>query len=98
MYNQDVVGEKVFDIRERSFQFGVRIVKLASSLPNAGTKKEFVRCLTIALKEARETEYWLRLVVEVDLIKEGRLKDLLEENREIIKILITIVKNSKLKS
>ena len=123
MYNLSV-GEKIFDIRERSFRFGVRIVKLAVSLPknaagfaigsqivrsgtgiganieetqNAGSKKEFIRGMTIALKEARETEYWSRLIGESGLIPENRLKDLIEENNDILKILITIVKKAKLK-
>lgn len=114
----------VFDIRERSFRFGVRIVRLVMSLPknsvgfalgnqvirsgtaiganieeaqNSGTRKEFIRSLTISLKEARETEYWLRIISETDLIKSERLTGLIEENKEIIKILTTIVKNAKLK-
>jgi len=123
MYNSGVVG-KVFDIRERSFKFGIRIVKLVMSLPknsagfalgsqivrsgtsvganieegqNSGTRKEFVHSLTISLKEARETEYWLKIIVESGLIKSERLTGLIEENIEIIKILTTIVKNAKLK-
>jgi len=121
MYNLAV--EKVFDIRERSFLFGVRIVRLVMSLPrntaglaignqiirsgtgiganieesqNAGSKKEFIRGMTIALKEARETEYWLRLIVETELVSKNKLKNLIEENKEIIKILITSVKKAKL--
>lgn len=117
-----MLNEKIFDIRERSFRFGVRIVKLVVSLPkntagfaignqviragtsiganieeaqNAGSKKEFIRSLTIALKESRETLYWLRIIIESELLPEQRLRLLIEENREIIKILITIIKNSK---
>lgn len=116
-------SEKIFDIRERTFKFAVRIVKVAGSLPknavgfaissqvvrsgtsvganieeaqNCSSKKEFIRSLTISLKEAKETEYWLRIIVESGLISEVKLASLIEETREIIKILVTIVKRSKL--
>ncbi|MBM3209008.1 four helix bundle protein [Candidatus Shapirobacteria bacterium] len=121
MYNLSV-GERIFGIRERSFRFGVRIIKLTVSLPknaagfaiggqvvrsgtgiganieeaqNASSKREFIRGMTIALKEARETEYWLKLIAESGLIPKDRLEDLIEENRELIRILITIIKNAK---
>lgn len=71
-------------IPERTFKFGIKIVKLSSKFPknssgfaissqivrsgtsvganveeaqNAGSKKEFIRGMTIALKEARETYF-----------------------------------------
>lgn len=124
MYNLCVDG-KIFDIRERSFRFGVRIVKLTVSLPrnpaglaiasqlvrsgtgiganieeaqNAGSKKEFIRGITISLKEARETEYWLKLISESGLLMTEELNDLISETGEIVRILITIVKKSKSKS
>ncbi len=113
---------KIFDIRERSFQFGVAIIQLVSRLPkttagfaignqiirsgtsiganieeaqNAGTKKEFIHIITISLKEARETEYWLRLIFETELVEQKTILPILGEVKEIIKILITIVKRSK---
>ena len=118
------MDEKIFDIKERSFWFGVKIVNLVANLPkntagfsiggqivrsgtsiganieeaqNASTKKEFIRSMTIALKEARETEFWLRIILESKLVISENLDSLLEENRELIKILTSIVKNSKLK-
>lgn len=122
MYNL-CVEAKIFDIRERSVEFGVRIIKLSISLPknsagfeigsqivragtsiganieeaqNSGSKKEFIRSMTIALKEARETGYWLELIGKSGLIPEKRLLDIIEEDKEIIRVLIAIVKKSKL--
>lgn len=63
---------------------------------NSGTKKEFIHGFTIALKEARETEYWLKIVQETELVSKDKLTFLLQENKEIIRILTTIVKKSKL--
>lgn len=63
---------------------------------NCGTRKEFVHVLTIALKEARETEYWLKLIKECYTTQNTEaLESLLKELNEIIKILTAIIKKTK---
>jgi len=74
---------------------GTSIGANSEEAQNAGSKKEFVYTFTIALKEARETEYWLRIVQETKLVNDQNLIYLLQEVREIIKILTTIIKNTK---
>lgn len=59
------------------------------------TKTDFTYGMNIAKKEARETLYWLKLIVEMNSSFSSRLNLLLQENEEIIKILTTIVKSSK---
>lgn len=61
----------------------------------AQSRKDFVSKMSIALKECSETEYWLDLLFETDYINENLYKSLRNENTEIIRILISIVKNSK---
>jgi len=41
----------------------------------------------ISLKEARETHYWLRLLIAADLLPKKRLEPLLAECEEIAKML-----------
>ena len=121
MYNSRS-KQKVFDIRERSFQFGVSIVQFVRSLQrgiaenavgnqlirsgtsvganieesqNSPTKRDFIHGLTIALKEARETEYWLRIVSETKLQDKSETELLLREANELVKILTTIIKKTK---
>lgn len=53
--------------------------------------------MIISLKEARETEYWLRVSKGAELISGSKLDEALQEVNELIKILTTIVKRSKLK-
>ena len=116
------VKEKVFDIKKRTFNFGVNVIKLVQDLPkntvgfaigsqlirsgtsvganieesqNAESRKEFIYGLTVSLKEARETEYWLKIIKEVKLVKDLDIDVLLNEITELIKILITIIKKSK---
>ena len=49
----------------------------------------------IACKEARETNYWLRLLIATEMVPETKLTNLTDESNQLIAILTTIVKNSK---
>lgn len=62
----------------------------------AQSRADFMSKCHIALKEARETYYWLRLMNSVEMISPDQLKDLIQESNEIVAILTSIVKNSKL--
>lgn len=82
------------------FRIGGQIVGSGTSIgantqeaQNSDSKKDFVYKLNIALREARETLYWLRIIQasKITFIPAS----LLVENEEIIKILITIINNTK---
>lgn len=108
-------------IRDRTFRFGVRIVKMSGHLPRtaagfelakqiirSGTsiganveeadvgesKKDFVHKLGIALKEAQETRYWLRIIIESQLLADEETQSLLKESDELVRIINTIIKNT----
>lgn len=57
------------------------------------SRKDFVSKMSIALKEARESHYWLRLLQESQLV-EGDYSNRIDEIKEIIKILTSIVKTT----
>ena len=110
-------------ITERTFNFSVRIVKLAQHLDRspgvprtlanqllrAGTsiganveeaqggqsRPDFISKMSIALKEARETLYWLRLLQAADLCSTQQLAELSSEANEIVSIRVAIVKNTR---
>ncbi len=48
--------------------------------------------MNIALKEANETEYWIRLLYETEYISEKEFDSIEPEIKEIIAILVTICK------
>ena len=56
------------------------------------SRADFVSKYNIALKEARETFYWLRLLKAVEIFPETKLSDLLAECDELIAILTSTVK------
>lgn len=60
------------------------------------SKRDFIHCYTIVRKEAKETLYWLRLLVEMNDKYKPRMASLLQENNEIINIVSSILKNANL--
>jgi four helix bundle protein len=59
------------------------------------SRPDFRAKMNIALKEASETEYWLELLYKAEYIDETSYNSIIEDNRELIKILTTIVKNTQ---
>jgi four helix bundle protein len=53
------------------------------------SKADFTSKMYISCKEARETNYWLRLLIETKMISEKQLSDLLDESNQVIAILIS---------
>jgi four helix bundle protein len=63
---------------------------------NAGqSRADFVSKCSIALKEARETQYWLRLLAASEIATAEQIAPILAEATEIVAILTTIVKNTR---
>ena len=61
----------------------------------AQSKPDFISKMNIALKEARETLYWLRLVGASELLAEGQLSAITQEAHEIARILGAIVRSAR---
>jgi four helix bundle protein len=61
----------------------------------AVSKKDFVNKLSIALKEARETKYWLNLLKDSNYINKEIFKKSNEDCEELIKILSSIILTTK---
>ncbi len=61
----------------------------------AQSKADFTAKMYIACKEARETHYWLRSLIETNLVPENRLAPLLDKANQLVAILTTITKNSR---
>ena len=56
---------------------------------------DFINKLSIALKEASETEYWLDLLHDSQYIDDKSFESIHNENIEIIKLLTSIIKTTK---
>jgi four helix bundle protein len=63
----------------------------------ASSKADFRNKLRISLKEAYETEFWLKLFYETGLLDKKEFESLLKDCLELIKLLTSIIKSVKLK-
>ncbi|HEB83275.1 MAG TPA: four helix bundle protein [Gammaproteobacteria bacterium] len=109
-------------LREKSFAFALRIVKLAQFLTRnenefvlsrqvlrsgtaigaliceaqyAQSRADFINKLSIALKEANETYYWLRLLHKGEYITEVMYSSIKPQINELIKLLTSSIKTAK---
>lgn len=59
------------------------------------SKKDFIHCYTIVRKEGKETNYWLRVIADINSTFKPRMNDLTQEGKEIVKIVSTIIVRTK---
>jgi four helix bundle protein len=59
------------------------------------SRADFISKYAISLKEAREANYWLRLIAEANFIDPSTLQTLLQESYELSRVLGAIVARSK---
>ena len=64
----------------------------------AQSHPDFISKMGIALKEAEETDYWLYLLSETNYLEEKLYTSLDTENKELIKLLMSIIKSAREKS
>ncbi|MDP8220581.1 MAG: four helix bundle protein [Candidatus Stygibacter frigidus] len=114
--------KKKNEVRERGFEFAVRIVKLykylcsekrefvlSKQILRSGTaigamvreaeccesRADFINKMGIALKAANETEYWFELLFATDYLTEEQFNSLFEDAEVLIRLLVTIIKRTK---
>jgi len=83
-----------YDIARQLLRSGTSIGANIEEAIGAQSKKDFFSKLSISLKEARETYYWLRLLEKSEML-EKKYVSLLEDNVSLINILSSIVKTLK---
>jgi len=59
------------------------------------SKNDFIAKMSIALKEASETEYWLELLYRTEYLTDAKYESIKSNCLEVVKILISILKASK---
>jgi len=91
---RDIAGQIVARQLGRS---GTSIGANVEEAQGAQSRAEFARRMNIALSEARETHYWLRLTGEAGLAPAARLTSIIRETDELVCILTTILKRTRQK-
>lgn len=84
-------GYEVRDLSRQLIRSGTSIGANVEEAQAAQSTADFISKLKISLKEARETRYWLRLLIATKLVKEERLSPLLNEANELMNIIGAII-------
>ena len=84
--------KKEFTLGKQLLRSGTSIGANVEEATAAQSKKDFIAKMSISLKEARETNYWLRLLKRTGYIKKV---DLINESEEIMNILGAIIRTSR---
>jgi four helix bundle protein len=88
-------GGTGYDLSKQLIRSGTSIGANLEEAQNAESKADFIHKMSISLKEARETNYWLKILIATEKQLEPRLIPLLNESNELISILHAIIKNTK---
>jgi len=86
---------KEYILSKQIMRSGTSIGALVREAQYAQSKADFLHKLTIALKEANETEYWLLLLVKSDYIDKKMFDSILPDIKELLKLLISSTKTVK---
>lgn len=75
---------------------GTAVGALVREAEQAESRKDFLHKLSIALKEANETEYWIELLHRTGYLESEYYNEQLLKIKELLKLLISIIKSTKL--
>lgn len=87
--------KKEFVLSKQVLRSGTAIGALIREAEHAESKADFTHKMSIALKEANETQYWLELLSRSDYIDHESFVSISADNEELIKLLVSIVKTAK---
>jgi len=87
--------KKEFILSKQLIRSGTAIGALVTEGKYAQSKADFINKLSISLKEAKETKYWLRLLMDCSYLKENIAISLLDDVESLIKILASSIKTAK---
>ena len=87
--------QKEYILTKQLMKSGTSIGANVSESQQAQSRPDFVNKLNIALKEAYETNYWLRLLRETNFLTEEEFQSIITDCQELERLLISIIKKAK---
>jgi four helix bundle protein len=91
------LNKKEYVLSKQLLRSGTAIGALVREAEQAESKADFIHKLAIALKEAKETEYWILLLRETDYLTSKESESILNDLEELLKLLTRIIKTTKQK-
>ena len=95
LYQYLTDSKKEYILSKQMLRSGTAIGAMVREAEHAESKADFIHKLSIGLKEANETEYWLELLYQSDYIDKNDFESYKTEVEEILRMLISIIKSSK---
>ena len=100
-----VKNYKIISLEKKEFTLSRQLLKSGTSIGAnireaefAQSNKDFINKMSIALKEANETEYWLLLLKDTNYIEIDNFNKLVNFNKELIKMLVSTINTMKSKT
>lgn len=87
--------KREFVLSKQLLRSGTSIGANVKEAVRGQSKADFISKMSIALKEASETEYWLEVLYETDFLNKKQFDSMYADNQELLKILTSIIKSSK---
>ena len=88
--------KKEFVMSKQLLRSGTAVGALVREAEQAESPADFIHKMAIALKEANETEYWIELLFQSNYIDETAFNSIKIDLIELLKLLISIIKTTKL--
>ena len=95
MYKYLVENNKEYIMSKQLFRSGTSIGANVFEGKNAQSRPDFASKMSIALKEATESAYWIDLLHETKYITDSEFQSVSQDCSRIIAVLTKIVKSSK---
>lgn len=94
--SQSLVSErKEYVLSKQVLRSGTSVGALIRESEFAASKADFINKLTVSLKEANETEYWLMLLHDTNYLGNIEFLQLQSECKALIAMLVSSIKTSK---
>ena len=87
--------KKEFVLSKQILRSGTSIGALIREAEYGQSKLDFIHKLSIGLKEANETEYWISILKDTGYINELLYDSLFANCQELLKLLIASIKTAK---
>jgi four helix bundle protein len=87
--------KKEYTLAKQILRSGTSIGANLSEAQYSISKKEFLAKTSISLKECAETEYWLDLLKEINLISPIEYESIIKDCKDLLYLLISITKTTK---
>ena len=95
LYKRLAYNKKEYVMSRQLLKSGTSIGANVREAEFAQSKPDFTSKMSISLKEANETDYWLDLLHATDFIDKDEFESFKPKSTEILKLLVSIVKSSK---